>query len=482
MKTKLSYISVPKDQIGSTLRGEPEPKLRSIKSIRDLASVGSKNDAFIAVFDENDITSSDLMRPRVIAMPNANMRDTLAWISTYQSEFSPVSQWCHIVDQQLFSSIDEFESFPEFGGIEAAWAGATIGELIARRGVDLSDISIVWCLSTGTFAYARAASLWPDSISIDEFVELIAEARSLLKAEPRRELTGLSTVWRILTALQSPVSKLKRSLSGAQKAILNGCKDILETGVISLTTAEEFSTYCEISEEIANIDDLNAEDRVRLIDALTPFVDNAVRKRDDDALEAMSFLLGYCVGRVGAGESNLQLLLPFNEKLPIASVWCPCVAALYQPIPWSGALGGLGRLVIRELCAPVRFIDQPHSDISIEELRSKINPSVEFKRLPFRPSSNRVAIVDLLPGVGLAVNLVSEWHGEQRPSTDNRSSNANSNDARTESLIREVSMVLEKYRVKRNTGTHGKGKMVTADRKKKRTYKPSEPKLPLDDK
>ena len=474
MNQNLSYLGVSKDGIDIALEGEPEPRLRELKFVSDLLAPEDSGYRFFAVFDKSVSSYTDAFRPRLIVTSSSSSRDTLAWISTYHPDLSPVSQWCHVVSSDLLSKTDSLQVSPRFGGLEAAWAGATIGEIVARRGTSLSDISMVWCMSAATLAYARASCLWPEITTIESFIDLTNEARSLLRAEPRRELVGLSSVWRILTVLQNPASKMRGRLSGAQKAILEACKDVHESGSISAPSADLMKDYCTNAVEVAQVDELNAEDRVRLIDSLLPVVSDLEKKKDSDGLEILSFLVGYAVGRVGAGESNLSLLTPFNEKLPIASVWCPCIPGLYRPIPWGSALDGLGRLVTRQLSKPLYLTDQPETDISIDELRVKVNPRVVFRKLPFRPSSNRVAVVDLLPGVGLAVNLGSEWHGETaQPNESTRT--IEGADKRLHAMAQELYSVLEKYSAQPKP-------QKAFRRRKARTSQIREPKLPLDEK
>lgn len=468
MSDQYVYAQVPRRDVDKLLRGEFDEHIGSLFSPADLRPKFLNKDEIVAVWPES--FRSRVNRPVLLVIPEEQLRENFAWISTYQPEFSPLSQWCRVIDAELTRDVQEFKIPADLGGLEAAWAGAVIGEIIARRGVDLSDISLIWCLSSGTFAFARLASLWPDKCSIDDFIKLVGEARGLLKAEPRRELDGLSTVWRILRTLDDPSSKLATGLTSPQKSILSACQEIRETGRFSYRTAKYLSDFSDRATDISEIDDINAEDRVRLIDTLFSDVDEAHSQGDRHAIDVLSFLVGYSVGRVGAGEGNLQLLLPFNAKLPIAAVWAPTIAGLYDPIPWSSAMDGLGRLIVRELLYPLDLLGSPTSDISMEELRAKISPKVNFKKLPFRPASSRVAVVELFPGVNLAVNLISEWHGEPAKRTSNSNSQGSHDD--TQKLAKEIQTVLNRY-------LRQSEEPKTVKSTKRRTSKTKEPKLPF---
>ncbi len=479
----LSYVS--RKNTDKLLRGELSDDMHPLIAASDLNPKHLNDDEYVAVFSGNLGDTNALKKPSLLVVPSNQIRDFLAWCATYQQDFAPISQWCRVIDTSWMDGRNEIEYTPTLDGLEAAWAGAIVGEVIARQGMNLSDISLVWCLSSGTFAYARALALWPNKATPEKILNNVDEARTLLRSEPRRELSGLSNVWRVLTSLQNPASKTSSNLQGAQKAILSACKEILNTGAFSGANTTLLSEYSEIAGAISDIDAMNAEDRVRLIDTIMPYAETARSQKDQDSIDVISFLVGYAIGRVGAGEANLELLLPYNGLLPMASVWCPVIAGLYKPIPWSNALNGLGRLVVKELSQPLRIDETPRTDICLEELRAMINPKVNFKRLPFRPASNRVAMVEIMPGVELAVNLRQDKISRPTPVTRNTEAVTPKFHPDLSQLPSELLKLAEKYmRVASNPSkpkssrfTRKKNTSKTSSKKKTRQKKNKDPKL-----
>lgn len=449
MNEDLSIAVIQRTNLARFLAGDLTAEFRHIDALFAINRKLIRKDEVLAAIWNVDKRLGNV-RPDIIVIPDEQLKEWLAWISTYQADFSPLSQWCRVMGLNQAKNISSQVVTPEFYGLEAAWAGAVIGEIIARRGVDLPEISLVWCVSSATFAFARASALWADEVQPESILADISEAQKLLRAEPRRDLVGLSDIWRILDSLSRPSSKTRSRLNGAQQIILDACRQIQKRGKIGFRTYSDMAKYLPILEMFREFDEIDAEDRVRMIDA---FVDVATEVHElelKDEIEILSFIIGYAIGRVGGGEGNLDLLRPFHAPLPLASVWCPAIAALHRPVNFSAALDGLGRLVVKQLVQPLYLSQLPTADICLQELRSLINMSVNYRKLPFRPAGARVAMVEICPGVDIAVSLRSEWHGKGHSQQRNETQAAAEQVAKNErnlvrQMTREIEGVLEKY-------------------------------------
>jgi hypothetical protein len=167
--------------------------------------------------------------------------------------------------------------------------------------------------------------------------------------------------------------------------------------------------------------------------------------------ECLQFAIGYIVGRIGAGETNLELLEDVRIGYPATMIWAATLPALYRPFYWGQAFDGLGRLVLRELTKPLHPRDMPSADISLDELRATMNPSVEYKRLPFRTAQRTSASVEIAPGVVHSIGLQRTSGSSVNPTYSAKATQAQLDFDRSEargrselqSFIRDLVMFLQ---------------------------------------
>lgn len=443
MTASIGYLVVDREDLVAVLLGRTLQNAVPVKDANTAHRFARKGDTLIAAVESIESGSRCILRPRLLALPNSEAREILAWIATYVDDVAPVTQWCRIIDPEWLPRLSEGKVTPRFNGLEAAWAGAAIGEVLARHWENVAEQPLAWCMASSTFAYARGFALWGDLITPDGILEKIEEARSILGAEPRQQLSGLSDLWRILSTLQDRHSRLSRNLSPQERVISSLCHDIAEFGEPSVSGLRRIEEFCSEFEGISRFQELNAEDRVRFIENLLVRLRNSAQVEKYDRL-VINFAVGLVVTFAGGGPRSLGLLNPFVKVAPASAAWCLALAGLHAPISWAAGVEGLGRLVVREMESALYIDTAPAADIAIEELRVAINPRVSYKRLPFKAANPRVVTVDIYPGVTISVNVRSRDRDEHSRSPQ-MAPEPDQLDSRYEDLLKDLTHLLRKH-------------------------------------
>ena len=248
--------------------------------------------------------------------------------------------------------------------------------------------------------------LWGDVRPIDKTLGDIEEARMLLRADQRQSLDGITEIWAALACLGGD-SKSARPRLQVDRCLMQAVEDVRNSRTLALSTIDTFAKEVPELKNLAVLDSIGPEDRVRLFDRLIGVLREQTQTGSGLARNILRFSLGYVVGRIGAGELNLGLLREIRAEHPATMVWGAALPALFRPYRWGKTFDGLGRLVGRDLLAPLHPKDAPTADISLDELRSTMNPGVAYKRLPFRTAQQGFALVEIAPSVHHAVRLQS---------------------------------------------------------------------------
>ena len=130
------------------------------------------------------------VQPLVLVVRQEDQRLLFGRYATLRSDLSPLTAWCHILTPQRFDYLDSLDQDPEFGGLEAAWAGLVIAEahLLTKR--PTNDIRISACLATNSFAVARATALWIPPPHPLDIAEKCDAARQLVRPLEREDSGG----------------------------------------------------------------------------------------------------------------------------------------------------------------------------------------------------------------------------------------------------------------------------------------------------
>lgn len=395
--SEIAQLTIPKDHLLSIL-GDPEMGGRDAHLAGRLPTEPRSGEVTLVY------PARLPRRPFLIVVPTSEHREILARVGTYGGDLAPLTQWVRVVSADWARRLLEDSIKPKVDDLAPAWVGATIGEILAHQAVDLSSISMNWIYSTATFAVARSRMLWRDIKSSDRVAEDIVKARTLLRSDQTYQPSGLQKIWMHLSDLDDASLRVS-SRAVEDELIRRALVDIRSSGSLSQETTSLMAEEVRDLKDLSIIDTIGPEDRVRLFDRLTGVMRENRDAVSESGIDILQFCLAYIVGRVGAGEANLDLIGDLRDKYPSVMVWAATLPALFRAFPWGRAFDGLGRLVLRELIAPLYPQDMPNADISLDELSATMNARVDYKRLPFRTAQRAFAMVELMPGVGSAISF-----------------------------------------------------------------------------
>lgn len=401
-KGDLSFSVVGREELASVLRGE--------SNARDLATR-----EMIALPREKTTKSQVLIwheqgpRPVAIVVSSTHARDELlAWLVTFHGDLAPLTSWCYLL------TYDDFERYhrdgwryPTLNGLEAAWLGAIIADAMTSSRSELTALSLSVCLSTETFAVARATALYGPKSGLSALEQLDAVKQVL----QRRTGSGRAKrlfVTEVLVSLMPggilPASRNADLVSAACRALAISHHPI---SLIPDQIVRQFIGVSPVFDQLGLIEKMPAESRVRFL--------RRIKESSDDAFpgdaELYNFVAGYVISRIGGAERDFRLAQDFRDREEVLA-WAAIVGGLGVETFWTNAFEGLGRLVAKELLRPLSLSEFPDADISLDEIRHLESGD---GKLPFRTSSKNSAIVGLQPGVNVTVALSDADRSSIRP-------------------------------------------------------------------
>jgi hypothetical protein len=86
--------------------------------------------------------------PDILIVRDHDLSDTHAWLSSFFSSLSPISQWCRIVPQSEVSRLIARNERPVLDGRLGGWIGLILAECSAQagQGVNLREMACHCCL------------------------------------------------------------------------------------------------------------------------------------------------------------------------------------------------------------------------------------------------------------------------------------------------------------------------------------------------
>ncbi|KEQ10849.1 hypothetical protein [Pseudorhizobium pelagicum] len=392
-KSDLSFSLVGREELASVLRGE--------SGARDLAT-----QEMIALPREKTAKHQILIwheqgpRPIAIVVSSVQARDELlAWLVTFHGDLAPLTSWCYLLTSEDFERYHRNGSrYPTLNGLEAAWLGAIIADAMTSSRSELSSLSLSVCLSTETFAVARAAALYGPKNGLSA-VEQLETAKQVLQQRAGSGRAKRNFATEVLASLMpGSVSRPSRNgdlVSAACRSLVLSSHDIPS---IPDQLVREFINVSPVFDQLGLIEKMPAESRVRFLRLIKEATNDAF---PGDA-ELYNFVAGYVISRIGGAERDFRLAQDFKNREEVLA-WAAIAGGLGVETFWTNAFEGLGRLVAKELLRPLSLDEFPDADISLDEIR---HLEATNGKLPFRTTSRNSAIVALQPGVNVTVALI----------------------------------------------------------------------------
>lgn len=359
-------------------------------------------------------------RPVALVVSDEASRRLFGRYAQLRSDLSPLSAWTHILDpgqfdhlQNDFSSADHPpQCLPTLSGFEAAWVGLSVAEALMLSDRPLSQLKLVACLATPSFALARAHALWPNE-TIESVLRRYDHCQRLIRANegpPNRLREPLMDVWRALIAVSSPLTK---DPAPELREIVRALSQLQSARAAGIDAAEAVSAALDLPQTnfLLRLEDMPPEMRVREFDRLVEAIDASGSRRERSGL---LFAAGYLVTVVAGGSPSLGLAEKLFTRWPQITAWAYVLGSVGEAITWTSSFDGLGRLVARELLRPFRLDEAPTSDFALMEAAMLVDRGLSDPLVHLRVKQSRVLSVALLAGVNIAVPITEPFVAETR--------------------------------------------------------------------
>jgi len=357
--------------------------------------------------------SDQLLQPLVLIVNDEDIRPLCGRYAHLQSDFSPLTSWCHLLTPRFFDPLESLVRIPEAGGLEAAWTGVTVAESVLLAERPLAGIKISACLATHGFAIARANALW-GHLTLDDITVRFDHAKRLLKNETlnvpsdkrtAKIRTSLQPIWQTLSAMSQgrrshgEIGPVVSALLGLSRA--RSSRDPHEANHL----IEPLLYYVPEAEAIRRLHDLAPEVRLRIFDKIVEGLDKGEVTREDIRHNALSLLAGYLATVAAGGSPSLTLAENHASRWPEITAWAYVMGSLGERVLWTSSFDGLGRLVARELLRPFHLDEPPTCDFAFDEAVVLADAKLNDPLVHLRVKQARVLTVELVPGVNVSVTV-----------------------------------------------------------------------------
>jgi hypothetical protein len=324
--------------------------------------------------------------------------DTLAWLNSFFSGLSPITQWCRVLPQSEAERIASRPPTVTLGRMLGAWVGAILAECSVQAGgvQNLRDVPGSAAVSTATFAAGRGAAVWNGDSDFAEIARRHDElSHSLRDGSRPLAAEALVPLWSVLSGRVDRAAYNDRRALDPLVAILSSvaCKvDEMEPAELVARTAMQAGDYFDLP-ELTECSQGPQVERVRALDRLGERLSSGPRSPSIDAL------LGLGASFIDPGSAVApELLRRYGRQLPVGPIWQGVFAGAMMPLKVMTDQGGLGRLVAKTLLAADDLQGRPTCDVAYEEITRWITPGRSLK-LDLRGMSARALSVELTAGV-----------------------------------------------------------------------------------
>ncbi|MCK4825062.1 hypothetical protein KA005_55455, partial [bacterium] len=311
-------------------------KLRSGKKIPEISK---QSDELILLWRQKPNKWGYL--PEIIIVKPTDMRDFLAWTSTYLSALRPLTAYCRILEIEQAKHLIFKEQKPSLGNKRDAFIGAILGEALSHHyNGDIIRITPTSLKSTYSYVMTRACAMGKKGVFLEDVTRRWDRVRELSQQSKRKITTdAIEQVWEVLRFLNQP--SFKEETIGPSSIILESCMDISKKGVIEDAKWNILTENMPSVKDSINIMRESKEKRVEW------FEDMARRLQDSYNLaiasDAASFLCGYLLSQVTRGSmQHAEILRPYLRRFPTVIMWYGLCASLYKNTGIYNELGGLG--------------------------------------------------------------------------------------------------------------------------------------------
>lgn len=341
-----------------------EPALREFEFIREPISIVPKKGTLVLGW--NDRPNYPGALPVFALVRSDEMRDFLAWVTTYLGGFKPFTSLVRVLDEEGLIRLSSATPSPKLAFTEAAWAGAIIGEALEAAGgrLNIDGLSVRACSSSYLFSCARSTALWKESSVVVETASRWERVRQIARGEVERAPFSKEreSAARTLAAWQWPLE----SKEGVGATIVSGAA---RGALFEVTMSAIGNVVPEVARYLAKMQGPR-EERIRAFELSR---DILARAGAIDSVQRSIFLAAL-LSVVGPGSMDyIELAMAEASRFPGLLIWYGVFAGSFLKSTLLSEFEGFGRRIAKELQYGDGLSDRPRCDISLAELEVLVN-------------------------------------------------------------------------------------------------------------
>jgi hypothetical protein len=336
--------------------------------------------------------------PDLLVVRDNDLSDTHAWLSSFFSSLSPISQWCRIIPQSEIKNLVARHERPTLDKRLGGWIGLMLAECSAQAGqnINLKELPGTAALASSTFAAARGIAVWGDHCDLREIAIRHDELSTKLREAPRPiSAAQLLPIWQTLNGYVDPLDKnvdRRRALA----PFVSLFDRILSQNSLNADSIAEVVAVAMDHFRIPQIGDCSRGpqlDRVKALDQLAQDLARDTRAGATDAL------IGFAASLIDPGMGVLpELLRKYSGRFAMAPLWLGAFAGCWSSNRALTDHGGLGRLIAKALLGESDLDEKPQCDIAYDEISRWLN-GVTPSKLPLRGMAARSLSIEIFLGV-----------------------------------------------------------------------------------
>ncbi len=343
--------------------------------------------------------------PCLVITPDSELKDFLAWATTYLPSFKPFTAFFKTINLSLFKIYNSYSNSPNFNSYEDVCAGMVISEALTQIPLSANPnvITPTACKSTVSYCYIQAICRGISIEGIEEIIRRWKTVRSITN-QPKRSLsvTEISILGRTLEnlILERPLAKNRL---GFEENLYKACKQIRENGKCS---AEIWNEITSGNEKLNSIPDLikgTIEDRIQIFNRAIQYLKSFNKISNAQS----SFVCGYFASLIKPGSlEHFSLIKSQLSSFPTSLVWYGFLTGLNKNNMILAIFDNLGRRVLRDLMHNRELVSTPSSDISFDELHMRFS-SGEVK-YNFKKNYTNSLQVELVPNIFSIIRIIDK--------------------------------------------------------------------------
>ena len=353
-----------RDQLADIVEGRgPTPKAGDAWC----ASKGIKTGYLLGIWiDEGRSLSHPL--PQVVVAEQNVLQDLFAWSGTYLRSLGPLSALMRVVTTEQFEIQLNRKYSNNLWDLVGGMIGIIAAEIMIRGQIAIGTVASNHRPETAlSYAIFRSVILGYPSVVLDDIVHNYLGLWGMFESgKIGAPIRNLPHVAMTLLGIERSEDKTRPLFVRSREWM-----DDLRSGASLVDIARQAIPYEDDDNNrryVDRIEEMTAEERVRLFDSVAPrIIRDGVTGDPDDS--AFALALGAFICRPGF-EQQVLLMDDYRREVPDAMLWLGALQAFGSAADVLAMGGGFGWRVARDMFRTEGILETPRVDVAFSEIGS----------------------------------------------------------------------------------------------------------------